>query len=138
MMPEQVIDRVTEALNSEGKSVKSSQVLVLGLAYKANVDDDRESPSYILMDQLKKRIAEVSYYDPHIPEIGSTRDHSEWTGTCSVEWNKENIAGFDAVLISTAHNAVNYQELADWAYLSIDTRNAMQDVKTKGNQVWKA
>ena len=84
-MPEHVINRVTEALNTHGKPVKGSRVLVLGLAYKANVDDDRESPSYILMDKLKQRGAEVSYYDPYLSEIRPTREHREWEGVRSVE-----------------------------------------------------
>lgn len=137
-MPKYVVDQVAKALITRGKSVKSSRVLVLGLAYKANVDDERESPSYVLMDKLKQLGAEVGYYDPYLPEIKLTREHSEWAGTRSVEWNKENIAVFDAVLISTAHDVVNWQELADWVPLIIDTRNAMQGIKTNVGQVLKA
>jgi UDP-N-acetyl-D-glucosamine dehydrogenase len=137
-MPEHVINRVAEALNSQGKPVKGSRILVLGLAYKANIDDCRESPSYILMDKLKKRGAEVSYHDPHVPEIRLTREHSQWAGTKSVEWTEETITIYDAVLISTAHKAVNNQELANWSSLIIDTRNAMNNIETKKNQIWKA
>jgi UDP-N-acetyl-D-glucosamine dehydrogenase len=137
-MPEHIINRVAEALNSHGKPVKSSRVLVLGLAYKANVDDDRESPSYVLMGKLKERGAEVFYHDPHIPEIKSKRDHSQWTGKKSVEWNNETIASFDATLISTAHNAVNNHELANWSSLIIDTRNTMCSVNAMSRQAWKA
>lgn len=137
-MPEYVINRVVEALNVHGKSVKGSRLLVLGLAYKPNVDDDRESPSYILMDKLKQRGAEVSYYDPYLPKIGLTRKHQHWAGMKSVEWTKKTIASFDAILISTAHDVMNVQELADWSPLIIDTRNAMHKIKTKFRQVWKA
>ena len=137
-MPEHIINRVAEVLNSQGKPVKGSRVLVMGLAYKANVDDDRESPSYELMDKLKERGAEVSYHDPHVPEIRLTRDHSQWSGTKSVEWSKEIISSFDVTLISTDHTATNNQELANWSSLIIDTRNAMQDINTKPGQVWKA
>ena len=137
-MPAQVINRVAEALNSDGKSVKGSRILVIGLAYKANVDDDRESPSYILMNRLKERGAEVSYYDPHVPQIEPTRKHSQWAGTKSVEWNKETIISFDATLISTAHDAMNWLELADWSPLIIDTRNIMHNTNTKPGQVVKA
>jgi len=137
-MPEFVVNRVAEALNLRQKSVKGSRVLVLGLAYKANVDDDRESPSYHLLDMLKNRGAHVAYYDPHVPVIRPTREHPHWAGTRSVEWKKEVIASFDLVLISTAHKAVNYQELAGWAQSIVDTRNAMAGMDHSEGKVWKA
>lgn len=137
-MPEWVVNRVAEALNERARAVKGSRVLVLGLAYKANVDDDRESPSYTLMEKLKHRGAEVSYYDPYVPVIKPTREHPQWAGTKSVAWDQATISGFDAVLISTAHACVNYQELAAWAPVIIDTRNAMAAIPTKPGQLWKA
>ena len=137
-MPEWVINRVAEALNDHRKPVKGSRVLVIGLAYKANVDDMRESPTFVLMDKLVQRGAEVNYYDPYIPVIRPTREHGHWTGTKSVEWNEANIRGFDAVLISTAHACVSYAELAAWSPLIIDSRNAMAGVAAKPGQVWKA
>ena len=137
-MPKHVINRVAEALNTHGKPVKGSRVLVLGLAYKPNVDDERESPSYVLMDKLKQRGADVAYYDPYVPEIKPTRGHPAWAGTRTVEWNKEKIIAFDVAIISTAHDATDYQKLADWVPLIIDTRNAMHGIKTKPGQVWKA
>ncbi len=137
-MPEYVVHRVVDALNSRRKALNGSKVLVLGLAYKPNVDDDRESPSYVLMDLLKNRGAEVAYYDPFVPVIRPTREHPHWAGTRSVVWNHETIQAFDAVLIATNHAAVNYQELADWAPLIIDSRNAMASVKARSGQVWKA
>jgi UDP-N-acetyl-D-glucosamine dehydrogenase len=137
-MPEYVINRVAEALNSQRKPVNGSRVLILGLAYKANVDDDRESPSYHLMDLLKKRGAEVGYYDPFVPVIRPSREHGHWAGTPSVPWTQESIASFDAVIISTAHDGVNYKQLAEWAPLIIDTRNALAEVPTRPCQVWRA
>lgn len=137
-MPDYVIQRVMEALNASRKPLNGSKVLVLGLAYKANVDDDRESPSYILLELLKKRGAEVGYYDPHVPVIRPTREHPHWAGLKSVGWDQRTIQGFDLVLISTAHDGVNYQELADWAPCIVDTRNAMSRFPTKPGQVWKA
>src|SRR6266478_919262 len=83
-MPNYVIGRVAEALNSRRRAVNGSRVLVLGLAYKANVDDDRESPSYRLMDLLKGQGAEVAFYDPHVQAIRLTREHPHWAGTKSV------------------------------------------------------
>ncbi|MGC8989537.1 MAG: nucleotide sugar dehydrogenase [Verrucomicrobiia bacterium] len=137
-MPKYVVSRVIEALNAQRRALNGSRVLVLGLAYKPNVDDDRESPSYILMDLLKEGGAEVAYYDPHAPVIRPSREHSHWAGTRSVSWDRQTIASFDVVLIATHHKAINYEELAEWAPCIVDTRNAMAAVKTKPGQVWKA
>jgi UDP-N-acetyl-D-glucosamine dehydrogenase len=137
-MPEYVVKRVTAALNAQRKAVHGSKILVLGLAYKPNVDDDRESPSYVLMDLLKGLGAEVCYYDPYVPVIRPTREHPHWAGTHSVVWSREMIQSCDVVLIATNHQAVNYQELADWSQCIVDARNAMADAKAKPGQVWKA
>ena len=137
-MPEKVAARLAQALASEKKKLRGARVLILGLAYKANVDDDRESPSYVLMNLLTRRGAEVFYFDPHIPVIRPSREHSHWAGTRSVKWNRKTIASFDAVLISTAHDAVNYRQLGRWARLIVDTRNVMADVKAKRENIWKA
>ena len=137
-MPRHVINRVAEALNHEQKPVKGSRVLLVGLSYKANVDDDRESPTYVLMDLLKERGAEISYYDPFVPVIRPTREHGHWAGTKSIAWDKNLIAGFDAVLISTAHDAVNYKELGQWAKVIVDTRNIMHHVPNPTAKVYKA
>src|SRR6266404_6357688 len=137
-MPDYVIDRVAMALNARRKALNGSKILVLGLAYKPNVDDDRESPSYMLMDKLRARGAEVAYYDPHVPVIRPTREHPHWAGTHSVVWSREMVQSCDVVLIATNHLAVNYQELADWSPCIVDTRNAMASVHTKPGQVWKA
>jgi UDP-N-acetyl-D-glucosamine dehydrogenase len=137
-MPHYVVNRVMEALNAKRKALNGSRVLLLGLAYKADVDDMRESPTYVLMDLLKKQGAEVAYYDPHIPEILPTREHGQWTGTRSVAWAKASIQAFDATVISTAHKTVSYPELAAWSDCIIDTRNAMSGITTRPGQVWKA
>jgi UDP-N-acetyl-D-glucosamine dehydrogenase len=113
-MPEYVVNRIAQALNDSAKAVKGSKVLLLGLAYKANVDDDRESPSYVLLDLLKDRGAEVAYYDPFVPVIRPTREHPHWAGTKSIAWSRATISQYDVVLISTAHDAVNYKELGAW------------------------
>jgi len=137
-MPEYVVRRVTDALNDRQKAVRGSSILVLGLAYKPNVDDERESPSYTLMETLNLRGAKVSYYDPYVPVIRPTREHGHWAGTKSVEWKRETISSYDLVLIATNHANINYQELANWAQAIVDTRNAMATVTTKPGQVWKA
>lgn len=137
-MPDYVVSRVAEALNAMSKPVKGSRILVIGIAYKPNVDDDRESPSYRLLEKLKQLGAQMNYYDPFVPSIRLTREHPQWAGERSVEWKRETLEQFDAVVIATAHDAVNYGELAEWAPCIVDTRNAMHGVKTKAEQVWKA
>jgi UDP-N-acetyl-D-glucosamine dehydrogenase len=137
-MPEHVVNRVAEALNSHRKPVNGSKVLIVGISYKPNVDDDRESPSYHLMNLLHERGGEVSYYDPFVPVIRPTREHPHWAGLKSVEWNQGILGGFDAVVISTAHQVINFKELAKWASCIIDTRNALSGVAGQPGQIWKA
>jgi UDP-N-acetyl-D-glucosamine dehydrogenase len=137
-MPELVVRGVADALNEAGKPMKGTRVLLLGLAYKPNVDDERESPSYVLMNILSERGADVEYYDPYVPTIRPTREHSRWAGKKSIEWNQATIASFDLVLIATNHASVNYDELGAWARCIVDTRNAMANVKHTAAKVWKA
>lgn len=137
-MPAYVVSRVGEALNAQKKSINGSKVLILGLAYKPNVDDDRESPSYVLLDLLKQRGAETAYFDPYVPVIRPTREHPHWAGKRSVVWSRETVSSFDVVLIATNHKEVNYTELAAWAPCIVDSRNAMARILTAPEQVWKA
>jgi UDP-N-acetyl-D-glucosamine dehydrogenase len=137
-MPGYVIQRVAEALNDKKKALNGSSILVLGLAYKPNVDDERESPSYVLMEMLAARGAKVAYYDPYVPVIKPTREHAHWAGTRSVDWTQAAISSFDVTLISTNHASVNYQELLTWSPCIVDTRNALAGLPAKPGQVWKA
>src|SRR5881398_2502801 len=137
-MPEYVVHRVAHALNAGNKAVNGSRVLILGLAYKPNVDDERESPSYVLMSILSERGAEVEYHGLYVPMIKPTREHSRWAGKKSVEWSRSNIASFDLVLIATNHASVNYGELGEWAQCIVDTRNAMATVRAPAGKIWKA
>jgi UDP-N-acetyl-D-glucosamine dehydrogenase len=137
-MPKKVVARAAKALASQKKSLRGARVLVLGLAYKANVDDERESPSYALMDLLQVRGAAVFYFDPHVPVIKPTRAHAHWAGTKSVKWNRKVISSFDLVLIATAHAAINFQQLADWSPLIVDTRNVMAKFQVAPGKIWKA
>ena len=136
-MPHYVVHKVTEALNSESKAVNGSRILLVGLAYKPNVDDDRESPSYVLLDLFRELGAQVSYFDPFVPVIRPSREHAHWAGTKSIAWNRETVSSFDLVVISTAHATVNYSELGAWARCIVDTRNAMAGIST-GARTWKA
>src|SRR5437016_2962259 len=137
-MPEHVVHRVADALNARQKPISGSKILILGLAYKPNVDDERESPSYVLMDLLSDRGAHLDYYDPYVPVIKPTREHSHWAGKKSVEWDRATVENFDLVLIATNHSCMNYQELGDWAHSIVDTRNAMAGVPVAPGKVWKA
>jgi len=137
-MPSYVIHRVADALNDRQKAVKGSSILILGLAYKPNVDDERESPSYVLMEMLSALGAKVAYYDSYVPVIRPTREHAHWAGTKSVGWDRKTIAEYDLVLIATNHASVNYTELSEWADCIVDTRNAMNGIATRPGQVWKA
>ncbi len=94
-----------------------------GLAYKKNVPDIRESPSLRLMELLLERGADVSYHDPFIAEIPKNREYSHLKGRRSVAWDQETLSSFDVVLIATDHDTVDYQTLADWCPLIVDTRN---------------
>jgi len=137
-MPEYVVNRAAEALNAQRKAVNGSKVLIVGLAYKADVDDDRESPSYVLLNLFQQRGAQVAYYDPYVPVIRPTREHPHWAGTKSVAWNKETLGSYDLVLIATKHASVNYRELGEWSQCIVDTRNAMTGIPLKQGKLWKA
>ncbi|HWL16164.1 MAG TPA: nucleotide sugar dehydrogenase, partial [Opitutus sp.] len=137
-MPEHVVHRTCDALNDRAKPCKGSRILIVGLAYKPNVDDERESPSYVLMDHFHERGAQVAYHDPYVPAIKLTREHPHWAGTRSVPWERETISRFDVAVIATHHAVVNYEELGAWCDCIVDTRNAMAAVATRSGQVWKA
>jgi len=118
-MPEFVVHRVMEALNHHGKSVKGSKILMLGLAYKADVDDDRESPSYHLMDKLEDMGAVVSYNDPFVPVIRPSREWSKFAGRKSVDINNT----YDLILIATPHSEYKKIDFSSYNIPIVDTRN---------------
>ena len=123
-MPQYVIDRCAAALNEHSKSVKGSKILVLGLAYKPDVDDTRESPSFELIKILEDRGALVEYSDPHIAEAPRVRKHD--LKMQSIDLTPENIRSFDCVLVATNHTAFDYATIAANAQLIVDTRDAMR------------
>lgn len=135
-MPKYVVSQTMEALNDQGKALKGSRVLLLGLAYKADVDDLRESPTLKLIELFEARGAKVLYHDPHIPEIMMTREHAELAGRKSVPLDEA--ATCDVVVISTAHSAVDYARLGQLASVIVDTRNAMANVAKPKAAVYKA
>ena len=119
-MPDYVISKITNALNDMRKAIKGSKVLVLGIAYKKNVDDMRESPSVILMEKLRDLGAEVSYSDPHIPVFPKMREH--FFDLSSVNLSKEILASYDCVLLATDHDEFNYELIQSSASLIVDSR----------------
>lgn len=138
-MPQFVVDKTILALNEQGKAVKGSSILIMGIAYKPNVDDMRESPSFPIMDKLAKLGANVEYYDPWIPKIPKSREHMNWFGKESVNWDKKTIGAFDCVLIITDHKDIDYSELLTLSNCIIDTRNAIKvDPLKKLNHIYKA
>jgi UDP-N-acetyl-D-glucosamine dehydrogenase len=138
-MPHYVVRRLEEALDAKlGKSLGRSRILLIGLAYKKNVSDTRESPSLRLIELIEKRGAVCDYHDPHAPVVHKTREHPELAGRESVALTADNLAGYDAVLISTDHDSVDYAAIQTGAKLIVDTRNAMERRGLSGDTIVKA
>lgn len=126
-MPDYVVARVAEALNDDAKSIKGSKILLLGMAYKPNVDDDRESPSYVLMKKLEDKGAQVSYNDPYVPEVKRTREHPEFAGRKSVDITD----GYDCILLATHHNEYKDFDFRGFQCPIVDTRNCVSNLPEK-------
>jgi UDP-N-acetyl-D-glucosamine dehydrogenase len=137
-MPDHVVRRVGEALNDAGKPVRGSKICVLGVAYKKDIDDPRESPSFVLMEQLLARGAELSYNDPHVPTLPRTRAHASLPELVSQHLTAEYLAAQDCILIATNHSAYDYGFIVEHAKLVVDTRNATAGVKAGRTKVVKA
>ncbi|MFW6033377.1 MAG: nucleotide sugar dehydrogenase [Phycisphaeraceae bacterium] len=138
LMPEYVVQRTMLALNGHGKAVKGSKVLVLGLAYKPDVDDVRESPSFELIRRLRALGANVDYHDPHVPKTHKMRHYPELSNMQSIELSDDALAGYDCVLIATDHAAYDWPTVAMKSQLIVDTRNALKEVETDPERVVKA
>lgn len=118
-MPDYVVSRVIEALNDQKKALNGSYILILGMAYKPNVDDDRESPSYVLMKKLESKGAKVEYHDPYVPVIKMTREHPEYAGKKSVEISDD----YDCILLATHHEEYKDYNFSGFKSVLVDTRN---------------
>jgi UDP-N-acetyl-D-glucosamine dehydrogenase len=136
-MPRYVIDRVAAALNDRGKAIRGSRIAILGVAYKKDVDDPRESPSFALMKLLGERGAVISYNDPHIPKLPSMR-HYQVPQLSSESLTAEYLAEQDCVLVATDHSAYDWQFIAEHAPLIVDTRNALAGVTSEQHKIYKA
>jgi UDP-N-acetyl-D-glucosamine dehydrogenase len=136
-MPHYVVHRVIEALNDARKPLRGSKVCVLGVAYKRDVDDDRESPSFELMELLTAGGAEVTYSDPHVPRLRQKRRY-DFSGMTSKELTAEFLASQDCVLIATDHSAYDYDFIVEHAPLVVDARNATKRVVRGREKIRKA
>jgi UDP-N-acetyl-D-glucosamine dehydrogenase len=128
-MPEYVVSKLTDGLNEHGKSLKGSKVIVLGIAYKKNVDDMRESPSVEIMELIRAKGAEVHYSDPHVPIFPKMREHS--FALSSVELTKKNLESYDAVVLATDHDKFAFDVIYEHAQLIIDSRGKYRHVSAK-------
>lgn len=124
-MPRYVVDRLIAALSDRHRqSINGARILLLGVAYKKNVDDQRASPAMVLIDLMEARGATVAFHDPHVDELHRSRDHPHLGGRRSVDWAPERLGDYDAVLICTDHDAVDYAAVIANSRLVVDTRNA--------------
>jgi UDP-N-acetyl-D-glucosamine dehydrogenase len=135
-MPDYVVQRVALALNDRSKSVKGSRILVLGLAYKPDIDDVRESPSFELIEKLEALGAAVDYNDPHVPRTHKMRRYD--LNMESVPLTPQALAGYDCVIIATDHGAYDWRFIAEHARLVVDTRNAMRQVMANRDRITPA
>jgi UDP-N-acetyl-D-glucosamine dehydrogenase len=126
-MPTYVVSKVTDALNDRGKAVKGSKIALLGMAYKKDVDDPRESPGFELMDLLLERGALITYNDPHIPTLPPMRRFPHLKMS-SADLTAEYLSSQDCVLVATDHSSYDWDFLVEHAPLIVDTRNATRKV----------
>ena len=128
-MPRYVVDRLANVVDRcKGIGLSNARVLVVGVAYKKDVDDMRESPALVIIELLKARGTAVDYYDPYVSVIPQTREHRDLAGMRSISIDPPTIASYDAVLIVTDHSEIDWQALVDAAQLVVDTRNATAKV----------
>ena len=123
-MPHWVVQKVADALNDHGKAIKGSRILVMGLAYKKNIDDTRESPAVEIMSLLEEKGADIGYSDPHVPVFPRKRDYH--FNLTSVPLTADTISDYDCIVIATDHDAFDYDALVYNARLVVDTRGRMK------------
>jgi UDP-N-acetyl-D-glucosamine dehydrogenase len=136
-MPLWVVNKIAAALNDAGMPIKGSRIAILGVAYKKDVDDPRESPAFRIMELLEERGAALSYHDPHIPQLPGMR-HYRVPSLSSQPLTAEYLASQDCVVIVTDHTAVDYKLVCDHSRLVVDTRNAMGKTGLAGDHIWSA
>ena len=128
-MPRMVVQTLQDTLSTRfARALKGARILIMGVAYKKNVDDMRESPALQIIQMLRDAGANVSYYDPYVSQIPPTREHGNLTGMASVTFDEANVSRCDAALITTDHDCVDYGALVKWSKLVVDTRNATKAI----------
>jgi UDP-N-acetyl-D-glucosamine dehydrogenase len=138
-MPRYVVDRLASVIDRRrGIGLSQAKVLIIGVAYKKDVDDMRESPALVIIELLKARGASVDYYDPYVPVISRSREHASLAGMQSVSLDPASVAGYDAVLIVTDHTEIDWQLLVNAARLIVDTRNATANVIEGKDKIFSA
>jgi UDP-N-acetyl-D-glucosamine dehydrogenase len=137
-MPNYVITQLAEFLNDAGKPIKGSKICILGMAYKKDVDDPRESPSFELLKLLLKRGAVVTYNDPHVPSLPKMRHYPNLPAMSSQELTPQYLGSQDCVLIATDHSAYDYDFIVKHSKMVLDTRNATKNVKSGREKIFKA
>lgn len=138
-MPLRIVQRLAEVLDERfSRGLRGSKLLILGIAYKKNVDDMRESPALEIMEILRERGAEIFYYDPFIPEIEKTREHIDLAGMKSIECTVKELEKMDAVIICADHDNVDYNFIVENSSLVVDTRNATKAIKHHRDRIFKA
>ena len=138
-MPRYVLDRLANVIDQcKGIGLSNAKVLVIGVAYKKDVDDMRESPALVIIELLRARGTAVDYYDPYVPAIPKTRAHPDLAGMRSISIDAQNVASYDAVLIVTDHSKVDWQSLIDAAQLVVDTRNVTARVTGAKDKIFFA
>ena len=135
-MPEHVVQLVADGLNDDSKSMKGSRVLLLGVAYKKDIDDVRESPALSIIDRLRARGAQVSYHDPYVQDLSFDDAHTEGSGEplSSIELTDDELRAADCVIIVTDHSGIDYQRITSLAPLIVDTRNALNGDVRRASQ----
>ena len=136
-MPRYVVSRVAQALNDHRKSIRGSKIAILGIAYKKDIDDPRESPSFKLIELLTEAGAEISYNDPHIASLPAMRSYSV-PALDSQALTPDYVASQDCILIATDHSAYDYESIVQHAKLVLDTRNATKAVNSGREKIMKA
>jgi UDP-N-acetyl-D-glucosamine dehydrogenase len=131
-----VIEKTMKALNTKGCSLVGAKILIMGVAYKPDIDDMRESPALKVIDLFIKEGAHVEYYDPYIPTLPETRKYKLELSSVDIDSIKDD--AYDAIVIITDHAGIDYKRYLSKAKITIDTRNALKQMGTKSEKIWKA
>ncbi|MCX7829636.1 MAG: nucleotide sugar dehydrogenase [Acidobacteria bacterium] len=134
-MPEYVVEKVASGLNEQKKSIKDSKILILGIAYKKDIDDARETPAFEIIDKLLELGAKVDFYDPYVPVCPKTRKHKNMAGKKSIKLSARNLEKYDAVIVVTDHSNVDYEKIGRAVPLIIDTRGVYRKIRSNARIV---